>query len=79
MKQTAVYLRDDQVKHLKKIAARLGRSEADLIREGVDFTVGRYDDAIGECTWPSAPRGGQLADRTDELLAEGFGETRWSL
>lgn len=36
MRRTTVYLHDAQAAQLKRAAARCGRSEADLIREGVD-------------------------------------------
>src|SRR5215470_9151125 len=36
MRRTTVYLHDAQAARLKRVAARRGRSEADLIREGVD-------------------------------------------
>ncbi|MBO3746426.1 antitoxin [Streptosporangiaceae bacterium NEAU-GS5] len=73
MRQTAVYLRDQQSRALKEAAARLERSEAELIREGVDLVLARYGPPLGRCDMPTA-RGGGLASRADELLADGFGE-----
>jgi len=73
MRKTTVYLPDDLSVALKRAAAESGRSEADLIREGIANVV----DAR------SAPRpriplfasgDGTLAERVDELLAEGFGK-----
>lgn len=73
MRRTTVYLRDEQAAQLKRVAARCGRSEAELIREGVDrmlreIPVERPRPRLlldsGDPTW---------ADRTDEILAAGFG------
>jgi hypothetical protein len=73
MRRTTVYLHDAQAARLKRVAARCGRSEADLIREGVDrilqeMPVERPRPRLlldsDDPTW---------ADRTDEILAEGFG------
>jgi len=73
MRRTTVYLHDAQAARLKRVAARCGRSEADLIREGVDrilqeMSVERPRPRLlldsGDPTW---------ADRTDEILSEGFG------
>ena len=73
MHRTTVYLRDEQAVRLKRAAARSGHSEAELIREGVELILsslhterpepGVFFDS-GDPTW---------ADRTDEILAEGFG------
>lgn len=73
MRQTAVYLKERQTVGLKETARRLERSEADLIREGVELVLARYRDPIGECDLPTAHGGGALASRTDDLLEEGFG------
>jgi hypothetical protein len=35
MRKTSVYLTEDQAESLRRIAARDGRAQADLIREGV--------------------------------------------
>ncbi len=73
MHRTTVYLRDDQVIRLKRAASRSGRSEAELIREGVELllrglSAERPEPSVffdsGDPTW---------ADRTDEILANGFG------
>lgn len=74
MRQTAVYLKDNQTVALKEVAARLERSEADLIREGIDLLLNRYAQPIGYCGIPVAHGGGRLASRTEELLEDGFGE-----
>ena len=73
MKRTTVYLRDEQAHDLKQAALRSGKSEAELLREGVDRILSEY---------PARPRGFQLrvssgdptwSSRVDEYLAQGFG------
>lgn len=73
MYKTTVYLPRALKLALATAAETEGRSEADLIREGVTLVTAR--------TGPPEPRlplfdsgKGDLADRVDELLEEGFGE-----
>jgi hypothetical protein len=73
MKKTTVYLPDELSRDLKRAAAESGRSKAELIREGIASVV--------EAKLTPRPRGPlfssgdpTLAERVDELLAEGFGE-----
>jgi Arc/MetJ-type ribon-helix-helix transcriptional regulator len=72
MRKTTVYLPDQLKDRLSQVAADSGRSEADLIREGVELVSGR----AGE-TEPRLPlfESGKpdLAERAEEHLA-GFGE-----
>lgn len=75
LRQTAVYLRDEQVLALKEMAARLGRSEADLLHEGADLVLAQHDTPMGICEMPTASAGRTLASRTDDLLG-GFGTDR---
>jgi hypothetical protein len=71
MRKTTVYLPDDLSDRLARISRELGRSEASLIREGVELAIQR---AVPE---PAIPlfRSGQpdLARRFDEYLS-GFGD-----
>jgi hypothetical protein len=72
VKKTTVYLPDELSDRLKRAAAETGKSEADLIRAGVEHVV-----EVELTPLPRAPlwsAGGNLAGRVDELLAEGFGE-----
>jgi hypothetical protein len=75
VKRTTVYLGDDQKRQLEEIAARTARSEAELIRVGVDWVIEEqrlrrrkpqalfaHDDPVLDDP-----------DRVDEAL-EGFGE-----
>lgn len=72
MQRTTVYLPEDLKIKLRRTARAVGRSEADLIREGVRQVVAAQD--------PPRPRiplfrsnDPTLAERVDEHL-EGFGE-----
>ena len=72
MEKTTVYLTSDQKRALERTAASEGRSEADLIRDGVDVITARH--RVKEPTLPLFASGMEdLASRVDELL-EGFGE-----
>ncbi len=72
MQKTTVYLPEDLRAELDRMAAETGRSEADLIREGIRLAVERHT--------PETPRSGifasgdtRLSERVDELLEKGFG------
>ena len=43
MKKTSVYLSPDEVEGLRRAAVREGRSQAELIREGVRHVIGSSD------------------------------------
>lgn len=72
MERTTVYLTTDQKRALERAARAKGRSEAELIREGVDVVT-----AAHRVQEPAVPlfRSGKpdLATRADEML-DGFGE-----
>lgn len=72
MQRTTVYLPEDLKLDLRRAARSMGRSEADLIREGVKKVVAVY----GSCR-PRIPlfrsADPTLSERVDEEL-EGFGE-----
>ena len=72
MERTTVYLTEAQKLALETVARQTGRSEAELIREGIDHvTTARR---VPEPTLPLFDSGdGSLAERADELL-EGFGD-----
>ena len=72
MQKTTVYLPDELKAALERAAAARGRSEAELLREGVRLVTRAY--ASPEPTIPlfaSGDRG--LAERVDEALV-GLGE-----
>ncbi len=70
--RTTVYIPDDVKAELEKAAAETGRTEADLIREGIRLALARVN--------PPAPRSGifasgdpHLSERVDQILDDGFG------
>ena len=72
MEKTTVYLTTNQKRALARAARSEGRSEADLIREGIATVTARH--RVAEPTIPLFESGlPDLAERADELL-DGFGE-----
>ncbi len=72
MRKTTVYVPDRLKSQLARAAEESGRSEADLIREGIELVSGRVAGA--EPRLPLFASGDpELAERVDEHLA-GFGE-----
>ena len=72
MEKTTVYLTTEQKLALERAARVEGRSEADLIREGIAVVTNRH--RIAEPTIPLFESGlPDLASRADDYL-QGFGE-----
>jgi hypothetical protein len=72
MEKTTIYLTADLKRALRRAARSSGRSEADLIREGIGLVTGTH--RVAEPRLPLFESGKpDLADRVDELL-DGFGE-----
>jgi hypothetical protein len=72
MRKTTVYVPDGLKSQLERAAEESGRSEAELIREGIELVSSRL--AGVEPRLPLFASGDpDLADRVDEHLA-GFGE-----
>lgn len=72
MQKTTVYLPEELKAALARTAEETGRSEAELIREGVKLVVERRTPPAP--TMPAFFSGdGTLSERVDELLAKGFG------
>jgi hypothetical protein len=72
MRKTTVYVSDRLKSQLARAAVESGRSEADLIREGIEIVSARTGRA--EPRLPLFASGQpDLAERVDEHLA-GFGE-----
>jgi predicted transcriptional regulator len=72
MEKTTVYLPDDLKRALQRAARATGRSEAELIREGIGLVTGTH--RIAEARLPLFESGeADLAERVDQALA-GFGE-----
>lgn len=75
VKRTTIYLADEQKRELEALAARTKRTEADLIREGVDYAIDAHRVRRGKPGPLFALADPVLddPDRVDEAL-EGFGE-----
>lgn len=72
MEKTTVYLPDELKEALRRAARSTGRSEAELIREGIGLITGTH--RIAEPRLPLFESGQpDLAERVDEHL-RGFGE-----
>ncbi|MGH2446130.1 MAG: ribbon-helix-helix protein, CopG family [Candidatus Limnocylindria bacterium] len=72
MEKTTVYLPEELKRALRRTASATGRSEADLIREGVGLVTGTH--RVAEPRIPLFESGEpDLAERVDEALS-GFGE-----
>lgn len=72
MEKTTVYLPDELKRALRRAARSTGRSEAELIREGIGLVTGTH--RVAEPRLPLFESGQpNLAERVDELLG-GFGE-----
>ncbi|MEO7294719.1 MAG: CopG family transcriptional regulator [Candidatus Limnocylindria bacterium] len=72
MEKTTVYLPDELKRALRRAARSSGRSEAELIREGIGLVTGTH--RLAEPRLPLFESGSpDLAERVDELL-DGFGE-----
>ncbi len=72
MEKTTVYLTGTQKRELARVARVTGRSEADLIREGIETVTSRH--RIAEPVLPLFESGlPDLADQVDEALS-GFGD-----
>jgi len=70
MVKTSVYLDDEQKANLEKVVQITGRSQADLIRDGVEQVVSQHLRVRPEMTAQAS--GPTVLDRIDELM-EGFG------
>lgn len=71
MKKTTVYLPDELKRRVEFAAHQQGRSEAEIIRDAIDAAV---KPQAPEPKIPLFRLRTNVADRVDELLAEGFGE-----
>lgn len=57
---------------LRAIARKLGRTESDVLREGIEYVFSMHRDPMGFCDLPVVHAGG-IAENADEILAQGFG------
>ncbi|MEV6096090.1 ribbon-helix-helix domain-containing protein [Nocardia sp. NPDC051981] len=73
--KTSVYLDPEQAARLKEAAEATGRSEADLIREGIDLVLLRSHRVRRTRPWPSFDSGDPgFAANSEDLLGEAYGE-----
>ncbi|WP_280236333.1 ribbon-helix-helix domain-containing protein [Nocardia cyriacigeorgica] len=71
--KTSVYLDQEQTSRLKQAAEAAGRSEADLIREGIDLVLLRAPRTPRKREWPSFDSGDpQFAAKADEHLRTAY-------
>lgn len=73
MRKTTVYIDEGDLRAIRRLAKQRGRPEAELIREA----VAQYARNAGRPKFKSlgiVAGSGNLADRSDEALAEGFGK-----
>jgi hypothetical protein len=71
MLKTSIYLDEQRKADLERVAALTGRSQADLIREGIDQVI--HDHLRTRPKMKGRLRQHGLTRRVDELM-DGFGE-----
>jgi len=69
--KTSVYLSEAQKADLDKVATATGRSQADLIRDGVEQVIAQHLRTRPKMT--AHATGATVLDRMDELM-DGFGK-----
>jgi hypothetical protein len=75
MKRTTIYLPDDLKKKVEKLAKKEKRSEAEFMRNAIAVEVSRRLAPRPRVPIPGLSFGDStVAERVDEILAEGFGE-----
>jgi predicted DNA-binding protein len=72
MEKTTVYLTDTQKRALERTAKAAGRTEAELIREGVELVTARHQASELRLPLFSSDQP-DLAEHVDEAM-DGFGE-----
>lgn len=70
--KTTIYLPDELKRELERIAEAQGRSEADIIREGIRLAIDKCAPPM-PTLWTFSANDPDFIDRIDELL-DGFGE-----
>ena len=78
MRKTSVYLTDDEAEGLRRLAAREGRPQAELIREGVRKVIAEIESQPRAFRSLAAGRGGgrkkPAAWTSDELYRKAMGK-----
>ena len=72
MEKTTVYLTDTQKRALERTAKAAGRTEAELIREGVELVTARHQASELKLPLFSSDQP-DLAEHVDDAM-DGFGE-----
>ncbi len=72
MVKTTVYLPEALKRRLEHVARAQGRSEADVIRAALDQFAAAHERPRPTLPLFSSGRG-DIAERVDEILSEGFG------
>ena len=76
MKKTSVYLTEEEAADLRRLAARDGRSQAELIRDGIRRVIGEAEPRAREFKSLGKGRGGgqpYLPWSSQELYDKAFG------
>ena len=68
MKRTMVYLPEDDAINLKRLAQQTGRSQAELIREGVAAGLAKHEKASPASIGVISSGSDDLADNAEEYL-----------
>lgn len=74
MRKTTVYLPDGLKARLERVARQQRRSEADVIRAALEQYTGTVERPRPTLPLFSGDADPTIAERVDELLAEGFGQ-----
>jgi hypothetical protein len=72
MQKVQTFLREDQKTALRRIAARTGQKQSDLIRKGVDLVIDRAQNEKADWRVATDSAAGIWKDRTDidDLIRE---------
>jgi Arc/MetJ-type ribon-helix-helix transcriptional regulator len=73
MKKTSVYLSDEQADALRSAAAASGKSQSELIREGIRRVTARRPKRVFHSMGIADSGDPTLAERSEEIL-----ETEWT-
>ena len=73
MRKTTVYIDENDLRAIRRLAKQRGRPEAELIRDAIaQYARNAQRPTFKSLGFVSGP--GNLADRVEESLADGFGE-----
>ena len=75
MKKTSVYLDDEHVERLRRVAEAEGRSQAEVLRDAIlMYTSEKRPPRTFAMDGVACGPGGSIADIPEEELLKGFGE-----